>query len=132
MEPRGAAQAQVLAGDREHAGVDLADLLPPGWILGGQRPRERARSAADVHHAARAGRAQHDPNPAHVVELEVRRIGQIDVRGVHVALAQQPSGRAQRVALGDEIAGPGERSLAELRAQDTSTQAAMREDGEAG
>ena len=101
----------MLASEREHLGIDLADLLAPAGVLGGERPRQRTRAAADVHDPARTGRPQHDPHPPHVVELEVRRVGEIDVGGVHVALAQKPPRRAARVALGDEIARPSEREL---------------------
>ena len=101
----------MLAGEREHAGVDLADLLAAARILRRKRPRQRTGPAADVHDPAYAGRAQHDPDPAQIVELQVRGVGEIYVGGVHVALAQKASGRPQRVALGDKIAGPGERQL---------------------
>jgi hypothetical protein len=38
----------------------------------------------------------------------VARIGEVDVRRVHVAVAQQPPGRPTGVALDDEVAGRGE------------------------
>jgi hypothetical protein len=45
----------------------------------------------------------------------VRAVGQIDVGGVHSALAQQPSRRTQRVALDDQIALPGDNLLSDAR-----------------
>src|SRR3954470_7945181 len=36
------------------------------------------------------------------------RVGEVDVRRVHVAVAQQPPGRAAAVALDDAVAGGGE------------------------
>ena len=98
----------MLAREREHVPVDLAHLLARARILRGERPRQRASPAADVHDTARVRHPQHDPDPAQIVELEMRRIGQVDVGGIHVALAQQAPGGPPRVALGDEIAGPGE------------------------
>jgi len=47
-------------------------------------------------------------HPAPVVELQVARVGEVDVRRVHVAVAQQPPGRAAGVALDDQVAGDGE------------------------
>jgi hypothetical protein len=47
-------------------------------------------------------------HPAQVVELQVARVGEVDVRRVHVAVAQQPPGGAAAVALDDEVAGRGE------------------------
>ncbi len=115
-QARGPSQPEMLAGEREHAGVDLTHLLAAARIRGRKRPRQRTCPAADVHHPARTGRAQHDSDPAQVVELQVQWVGQIDIGGVHVALPQQPSARSQRVALGDQIAGPGERQLPSAQA----------------
>ena len=63
------------------------------------------------------GGPQHDPHPPEVVELEMGLVCQIDVRGVHVALSQQPPRRTQRVTLGDEIAVPGDDRLDDTRAR---------------
>ena len=101
----------MLACELEHPGIDLADLLAPAGVLGGQRPRQRACAAADMHDATCTGRPQHDPDPPHVVELKVGGVGEIDVGGVHVALAQKPPRRSERIALGDKIARPSEREL---------------------
>ena len=109
VQPRRPAQAQVLAGQREHVGVDLAHLLTPAGILGRQRAGQCAGASADVKDPAGMSGAQDDPDPAQVVELQVQRIGEVDVGGVHVALAQQPARWAPRVALGDEITAPRDR-----------------------
>jgi hypothetical protein len=98
----------LLAPERRHGRVDLADLLAAVRVLRGERSRQRARPATDVHYAAGVRRPQNDPDPAQVVELQMRRIGQIDIGGVHVALAEQTPGGPPRVAFGHEIAGAGE------------------------
>jgi len=74
-----APQPEVLAGECQYFGVHLAHLLASSRVLGGQRPRKSATAAADVQHPPGTGRAQHDPHPPHVVELEVGGVGQIDV-----------------------------------------------------
>ena len=50
VQPRGPPQAEMLAGEREHRGIHLADLVVPAGILGRERSRERAGAAADVQH----------------------------------------------------------------------------------
>jgi len=91
VQPRGTAQPHVLAGHGQDLGVDLAYLLSPTGVLGGQGARQRAGATADVQHAAGPGGAQDDADPAEVVELQVQRIGQVDVGRIHLALAQQPA-----------------------------------------
>jgi len=59
-----------------------------------------------MQHPARTSGAQDDADPAQVVELQVQRVGEVDVGRVHVVLAQQPTRGAPRVALGDKVAAP--------------------------
>jgi hypothetical protein len=56
----------------------------------------------------RVSSSQHDPHPPQVIELEVRWIGEVDVRGIHVVLAQQPPRRSQGVTLDNQIATPSD------------------------
>ena len=62
-------QAEVLTRDGQDVGVDLAHLLAPVGIRGRQRAGQGARASADVQHPPGAGGAQHDPDPAQVIEL---------------------------------------------------------------
>ena len=93
----------MLAGDLEHAGIDLAHLLPATRILGRERPGQRAGSSSHVDDPAGVRHPQDDPRPPQVVELQMGRIGEIDVRGIHLALTQQPSRRPRRIAFNDEV-----------------------------
>jgi hypothetical protein len=61
-----------------------------------------------VHDAPRAQRLDEVAHPPQVVELQVPRIGEVDVGRVHVALAQQPARGAAGVALDDQVAGRGD------------------------
>ena len=114
-------QPQVLAGDGEHVGVDLAHLLASTGIRRGKRSRERASAAADMQHAARTGGLQRDPQPAHVVELEVRGVGKIHVRGFHAGLPQESPRRPARIHLGDQVPALGEGSGARLSVRHTDS-----------
>ena len=104
----------MLAGDGEHAGVELAHLLASAGVLSRERPRERTRATADVQHAARPGGVQDEPQPADVVELEVGDVRKVDVGGVHAGLAQQPSRRTSRIRLDDQLSAPDDRARAPL------------------
>ena len=106
-QSRRSSQPEMLARQGEDVGVDLAHFLTPGGILGRERPRQGTRAAPHVHDPPGVEDPEHDPHPAHVVELEVRGVGEIDIRRVHIALAQQASGRAPGVALGHQLAPPG-------------------------
>jgi hypothetical protein len=81
------AQAEMLTRQGQHVGVDFAHLLAPGGILRGQGPGEGTRAAADVKDAPGTRGSEHDAQPAHVVELEVRRVGEIDVGRLHAVVA---------------------------------------------
>lgn len=94
----------MLAREREHPAVDLAHLLASGRVLRRQRSRERARTAAHVQDRPRVSDAEHNSHPSQVVELQMTRVREIDVGRIHVALAQEPPRRAQRIALSHEIA----------------------------
>ena len=117
MQPRSPPQPEVLAGQRQHFGIHLAHLLAPVRILGRERPRQRAGPATDVDHAPRPGRSEHYPHPPQVVELEVTRVGQVDVRRVHLALDQESPRRTPRVPLDDQLtsSGDGRRQAAGAR-----------------
>jgi len=108
-QPRRPAQPEVTPGERKDVAVDLAHLLAALGILRGECPRQRARAAADVQHPPGAGGAEHDPQPAHVVELEMGEVREVDVGRVHAALPQEPPGRPPGVGLGDQLAALGDR-----------------------
>jgi len=116
-----APQPQMLAREAEHVGVDLAHLLTPARIGSSKRPSERTRTAPDVQYAARPRDLQHDPQPTHVVELEMRGVGQIHVRGFHAGLAQESPRRPARIHFGDQIPAPGEGSGARLSVRHTDS-----------
>ncbi len=113
-QPPPPAQAEMLTGEGETcASTTQTSWRPPG-IRRRTSPRERARAAADVQHPPRSGDAQHDPQPAHVVELMVGHVNQIHVGGIHAGLAQQPTGRTPRIDLGAQLPNPGDRPRARL------------------
>jgi hypothetical protein len=122
-QPGRAPQAEILASEGQDVGIDLADLLASTWIRGGKRPSQRTRAASDVQDAPGSRDVEHDPQPAHVVELEVRDISEIDVRSLHPGLAQQPPRRPPGIHLGDQIPPPGEgpRALLSMRHADRLT-----------
>ena len=93
----------------DHRRVDLAHLLAPTGILDRECACKRAAAAANVDDALRAGRAQHDPKPSHVIELEVRGIGEVDIGQVHAIVGGGACRRrAPGIALDDEVAVPGD------------------------
>jgi hypothetical protein len=98
----------MLASQRESPGIDLADLLASAGISRGERPRQRARPTTDMQDPTRVSSTEHDPHPPQVIELEVRWIGEIDVRDIHAVLEQQPARRTQGVTLDNEIATPSD------------------------
>ena len=108
LQPRLAAQTQMGARDREYSFVELEDLVSAGGILGEHRPSKRAGCAADVQQLPGAEADEDQPCPAQVVELEVAWVRKIDVGGIHVVLAQQPSAGALRITLDDQLAIAGD------------------------
>ena len=70
--------------------------------------------------------AQDVPHPPQIVEGQMRRIGEVDVGRVHVALPQQPGRRPMRVTLDDQIAVASDDRRARARPGHGSDRRAVR------
>lgn len=98
----------MLARDSDDRGVDLTHLLASLRVLcrktlGAARTRRRL-------HAGHDARGRHATPPASSAgnRTQMARIGEVDVGGVHTALAQQPPRRTPRVPQRDRITSAGE------------------------
>src|SRR5690242_18286688 len=104
----------MLASEGEHVRIDLADLLPSARILRRQRPGQCAGATSDMQYAPGTTSAQHDPQPTEVVELEMGRVGEVDVGDIHAALTEETPRWAPRIDLSGQLPTPGNRSNAVL------------------
>ena len=109
----------MLAGDLQHALVDLVNLVTRFGVFRQQRTRQRAGRPADVQNSSRAVDPHDQAYPAQIIELQVSRVGEVDVGRVHVGLPQEPSRRPMRIALDDQI--PFDRDHVAARASHGAT-----------